>query len=911
MSKYTYLNAGNAAYVDQLYTDYRKDPESVESSWQKFFDGFDLGISAASDNNQQSDELSAGFTKEIKVLQLIDDYRRRGHLFTKTNPVRERRKHLPAIELQNFGLGDGDLDVIFQAGTQLGLVNATLRSIIEQLEETYSQSVGVEYDYIDDPQKSAWLRNRIEQNKNKTFFNVEEKKNILHKLNQANAFETFLHTKFVGQKRFSLEGSESFIPALDLIIEKGADLGVHEFTIGMGHRGRLNVLANVMQKKYKDIFAEFLQKNVHAESRFSGDVKYHLGYRNEFKTRNGKNISLDLSPNPSHLEAVDAVVQGKTRAKIDSKYNGNTNKIIPIIVHGDASLAGQGVVYEVLQMSKLKGYSTGGSIHIVINNQVGFTTDYEDARSSTYCTDLAKVVQAPVLHVNGDDAEAVCHVAQIALEYRQMFHEDIFIDLVSYRKYGHNEGDEPKFSQPTLYKEIQVHVNPKEIYAKKLISEGIISQDFSLEIQNIFNQQLQDLLEQVKTEDKILPSISTFTGKWENFKFANEAELFSPSQTAVSKDELKSVGEAITDLPESPKFLKKVQKLFESRKKSVETGIFDWAMGELLAYGTLQNENYPVRISGEDVERGTFSHRHAVLKHEETGERYLPLASLKGGAKFEIYNSLLSEYAVLGFDYGYALEEPETLVVWEAQFGDFANTAQVIIDQYIASAETKWQLSNGLVLLLPHGYEGQGPEHSSARIERFMELCADNNIQVVNCTTPANLFHVLRRQMHCKFKKPLIIFTPKSLLRHPKCISIIEEFTNGFFHELIDDHDAEPENVERVLLCSGKIYYDLLQKQSADAVKNVAIIRVEQLYPTPFPQIEELKKKYSRAKEWIWVQEEPENMGFWPYLCRKLSKSDLKIDLISRKESSSTATGYGDLHTTQQTAIIEQAFSNI
>lgn len=583
--------------------------------------------------------------------------------------------------------------------------------------------------------------------------------------------------------------------------------------------------------------------------------------------------------------------------------------MVPITIHGDAALAGQGVVYELLQMSKLEGYQTGGTIHIVINNQVGFTTDYKDARSSTYCTDLAKIVLAPVLHVNGDDSEAVSYALQIAMEYRQAFGEDVFIDILSYRKYGHNEGDEPKFTQPQLYNAIDIHPNPKEVYYRKLIAEESITPEFAVAIENDFKTKLDNLLEESKAQEGISEQRPVFIDDWKGMEFANDETISAIADTTVSEDEILAITEKISKLPENGKFLKKVERLFDGKRKMLETKTFDWAMGEQLAYGSLLKENFNVRITGEDVERGTFSHRHAVLSMEDTGEEYIPLNALETDAKFEIYNSLLSEYAVLGFEYGYAMINPQALVIWEAQFGDFVNTAQVIIDQYIASAETKWKVPNGLVLLLPHGHEGQGPEHTSARVERFLELSAENNIQVVNCTTPANFFHVLRRQQHRNFRKPLVIFTPKSLLRHPKCVSAIEEFTKGHFMELIDDEAVVASEVKKVLLCTGKIYYDLLERQEANSRKDIAIVRIEQLYPTPVAKMEELMLKYSNAKDFIWVQEEPENMGAWPFLYRKLRKSNLNLDVISRKESSSTATGYAKMHEKQQLAIIDEAFS--
>ncbi|MDB5011149.1 MAG: 2-oxoglutarate dehydrogenase component [Mucilaginibacter sp.] len=908
MDRLNYINSGNAAFIDSLYEAYQQDPGSVDFGWQKFFEGFDFG--RGSEAPAVSAETPEHFLKEIKVFNMIDGYRGRGHLFADTNPVRERRKYFPGKELETFGLSDADLDTVFNAGVEVGLGPAKLRDIVQMVEETYCGTIGAEYKYIRNPIKVKWFQERMESQRNKPSFSIEEKKLMLNKLNQAVVFENFLGTKFLGQKRFSLEGAEALIPALNSVIQKGATLGIQEYIIGMAHRGRLNVLANIMEKTYKEIFSEFEGKNYDMDSPFGGDVKYHLGFSTDVETENGNKVHLSLCPNPSHLEAVDPVVEGLTRSKIDFKYNGDYTKIAPILIHGDASIAGQGIVYEILQMEKLDGYRTGGTIHLVINNQIGFTTNYKDARSSTYCTDVAKVVLSPVFHVNGDDVEALAYVINMAMEYRQTFHDDVFIDILCYRRYGHNEADEPKFTQPVLYKAIEGHPNPREVYLQKLLAQGSVDAALAKEMEKNFRDLLQEKLNESKAEDRFTDSIPMFAGAWEGLHLASERDFSEPVTTSVSEQELLAIGKKLTDLPSDKEFFKKIEKLFEERSKMVnETHVFDWAMGELLAYGTLLKEDFPVRLSGEDVKRGTFSHRHAVLTLADSEEEYTPLDTIETKAKFSIYNSLLSEYGVLGFEYGYALANPNALTIWEAQFGDFFNGAQIIVDQYVASAETKWQRGNGLVMLLPHGYEGQGPEHSSARIERFMELCADNNIQIANCTTPANFFHVLRRQMHRDFRKPLVIFTPKSLLRNPKCVSPLADFTNGSFQELIDDQYADAKKVKRVLFCSGKIYYDLLEKQQADQRKDIAIVRLEQLYPTPVQQMAKIKAKYSKANEYIWVQEEPENMGAWPYLCRKFRKEEiLKLDVISRIESSSTATGYAKQHAAQQLHIITKAF---
>jgi 2-oxoglutarate dehydrogenase E1 component len=909
MDRLNYLNSGNAAYISSLYEAYKQDPESVEFGWQKFFEGFDFG------RDSQAPAASTGMPddnllKEINVMNMINGYRTRGHLFTKTNPVRERRKYFPGKELETFGLSEADMDTVFNAGVEVGIGPAKLRDIRQLLEDTYCQSIGAEYRYIRNPIKLKWFEDRMETKRNTPSFTAEEKKLMLAKLNEAVVFENFLGTKFLGQKRFSLEGAEALIPALDSVIKKGSDLGIEEFIIGMAHRGRLNVLTNIMEKTYKEVFSEFEGKNYVSDSPFGGDVKYHLGFSTDIKTQNGKNVHLSLCPNPSHLEAVDPIVEGITRSKIDFKYNGDHSKIAPILIHGDASIAGQGIVYEVLQMEKLDGYRTGGTVHLVINNQIGFTTNYKDARSSTYCTDVAKVVLSPVFHVNGDDVEALVYVINLAMEYRQVFNEDVFIDILCYRRYGHNEADEPKFTQPVLYKAIEAHPNPLQIYIKKLIAEGAIDEKYAKQLEKDFRAELQKMLDESKAEDRFTDTIPMFEGAWTGLHLANHKELISSIDTSVKEEDIIEIGNKLTTLPSGKAFFKKIEKLFEDRNAMVnKTKVFDWAMGELLAYGTLLKDGFPVRLSGEDVKRGTFSHRHAVLTLVDSEDEYTPLETIDTKAKLSIFNSLLSEYGVLGFEYGYALANPNGLTIWEAQFGDFFNGAQIIVDQYIASAETKWQRGNGLVMLLPHGYEGQGPEHSSARVERFLELCADDNIQVANCSTPANFFHILRRQMHRDFRKPLIIFTPKSLLRSPKCVSPIEDFTNGKFHEVIDDIYADPKKVKRVLLCTGKIYYDLLEKQQVDKRKDVAIVRVEQLYPTPIQQILKMKYRYDKATEFKWVQEEPENMGAWPYICRKFhNDTHLNLQVISRLEGASTATGFAKQHAAQQAHIVAKAF---
>jgi 2-oxoglutarate dehydrogenase E1 component len=905
MDKQSLVGNMGADALDELYNQYLQNPASVETSWQQFFAGFEFARARYGDVD--SDVIPEQVDKEFKVINLINGYRTRGHLFTKTNPVRERRKYIPTLEIKNFGLADSDLETVFSAGQQIGIGSAKLKDIISHLEQTYCMSVGAEYKYIRTPEVIDWLQSRMESSKNSYVFSIDEKKRMLQKLNEAVAFENFLHTKFTGQKRFSLEGAETTIPALDAVIDAGAELGIKEFVIGMAHRGRLNVLANILGKSYEDIFSEFEGKEFD-ENAFDGDVKYHLGFSTDVQTMHGKSVHLSLTPNPSHLEAVDPIVQGIVRAKLDEHKSASVNDIAPILIHGDAAIAAQGIVYEVIQMSQLKGYSTGGTIHLVINNQVGFTTNYIDARSSTYCTDVGKVTLSPVFHVNGDDVEALVYTIRLAMEYRQTFHQDVFIDILCYRKYGHNEGDEPRFTQPLLYKAIATHPNPREIYNQKLLSQGIVEANLAKEMEKSFKDLLQKNLDSSKLREKT--KVTPFMdGSWKGLRLSNTSDFDKSPLTAVDKKTILAIGSKISSLPKDKNFFNKIVRLFADRQQMLEgDGRLDWAMGELLAYATLLNEGFPVRVSGQDVERGTFSHRHAVVRLEDSEEQYIPLNNVSDKqANFYIYNSLLSEYGVLGFDYGYSFASPNSLVIWEAQFGDFGNGAQIIIDQYISSSEDKWRRMNGIVMLLPHGYEGQGAEHSSARLERFLSLSAEDNMQIANCTTPANFFHLLRRQLHRDFRKPLIVFTPKSLLRHPKCVSKIEEFTKAGFQEVIDDASANAKEITRVVFCSGKVYYDLLERKEQDKNTEVAIVRLEQLYPFPQKQIDSVVAKYKNAEEIVWLQEEPENMGAWTYLLRVWKNA--KYTLISRAESASPATGSHHQHDKEQKALVDKAFA--
>ena len=875
MDKYSFLNAAHTAFFADLYDRYLVNPDSVEPSWRAFFQGFDFGqeFSSATLTGSELPQMGAlsesvpdSIRKEFMVVKLIDAYRSRGHLFTKTNPVRARRTYEPTLDLENFGLNAADLDTVFSAGEILGLKATSLRNIIDHLQAIYCQSIGVEYMYIRKPDRVQWIQNWINVNDNQPSFTADQKKHILKKLTQAVSFEMFLHTKYVGQKRFSLEGNESLIPAIDAIIEKAASIGVKEFVMGMAHRGRLNVLMNIFGKSAKDIFSEFDGKD-YEQVVFDGDVKYHLGWTSARTADNGNEITMNIAPNPSHLETVGAVVEGIARAKQDNTYAQDPSKVLPIVVHGDAAIAGQGIVYEIVQMAQLDGYRTEGTIHMVVNNQIGFTTNYLDARSSTYCTDIGKVTLSPVLHVNADDAEAVVHAALFALDYRMTFKRDVFIDLLGYRKYGHNEGDEPRFTQPKLYKAIAAHENPKEIYTQKLLAEGVIDQAFVASLEEQYKQELEMQLEDSRKVEKTV--VTPFMADaWKDCTPATEQGMALKVTTAYPQDRLKSIAAHLTELPKGLKFLRKVDKLIEDRRKMVfETDQLDWAMGELLAYGSLLEEGFDVRISGQDVERGTFSHRHAVLKVEDSEQEVVLLRDMPSRqGDFHIFNSHLSEYGVLGYEYGYAMAHPKALTIWEAQFGDFSNGAQIMIDQYISAAEDKWELQNGLVMLLPHGYEGQGAEHSSARMERFLQLCAKDNMFVADCTTPANMFHLLRRQLKAAYRKPLVVFTPKSLLRHPLATSSLADFSQGQFQELIDDATAQASQVRKVVFCTGKFYYDLLAQRQELQRSDVALVRIEQLFPLPVDQIEAVMAKYTQADRWIWTQEEPRNMGAWSYL---------------------------------------------
>ncbi|WP_282112733.1 2-oxoglutarate dehydrogenase E1 component [Maribacter stanieri] len=919
MDKYSFLNTAHTSFFSELYDKYLVNPDSVEPSWRAFFQGFDFGMESSLEEleidenrttvlvNGNKSEMPESLQKEFQVIRLIDGYRSRGHLFTKTNPVRERRHYEPTLEIENFGLTSSDLETVFNAGDIIGIGPNSLKEIVRHLRSIYCDAIGVEYMFIRKPERVKWIQDWINVNDNHPNFESDRKKHILKKLNHAISFESFLHTKYVGQKRFSLEGNESLIPALDVIVERAAEMGVQQFVMGMAHRGRLNVLTNIFGKSAKDIFSEFDGKDYEQEI-FDGDVKYHLGWTSDRKSDNGNKIKMNIAPNPSHLETVGAVVEGIARAKQDAHYGDDFSKVLPIVVHGDAAIAGQGLIYELVQMAGLDGYKTGGTIHIVVNNQIGFTTNYLDARTSTYCTDVAKVTLCPVLHVNADDAEAVVHASLFALEYRMRFASDVFIDLLGYRKYGHNEGDEPRFTQPKLYKAIAKHKNPRDIYAERLIEEGVIDDTYVAQLEKQYKDSLEEKLEDSRKEDKTI--ITPFMAdEWKGFENVREWEMMEAVDTTFSKTKLNKIAEVITALPKGKKFLRKVEKLVKDRYNMYfEADNLDWAMGELLAYGTLLEEGFAVRMSGQDVERGTFSHRHAVMKVEESEEELILLNQLsEKQAKFQIYNSLLSEYGVVGFDYGYAMASPNTLTIWEAQFGDFSNGAQIMIDQYISAAEDKWKLQNGLVMLLPHGYEGQGAEHSSARMERYLQMCAKDNMYIADVTTPAQMFHILRRQMKVNFRKPLIIFTPKSLLRHPKAVSKIADLTNGGFKEVIDDDSADAKKIKSLVFCTGKFYYDLLAVKEENKRDDVALVRVEQLFPLPEKAMKEAIAKYKNAGDIVWAQEEPRNMGAWSHLLMHFSEAQ-KFRVASRRFYAAPAAGSSVRSKARHQQVIDYVF---
>lgn len=878
----------SAIWFDEYYKQFCEDPESLSSDWRNFFAGFEYATESTA-----MDGGSHWVSKEFKVAHLIDDYRKRGHLFTQTNPVRTPRKFSPTLDFVNYGLSNEDLDQEFEAGMLIGLGKSSLRHIIQKLQKTYCSNIGVEYMYIRNPEVVEWLTTYMETASNTPDFSVSVKTDIYKAIEKAVDFEQFIHRRFPGQKRFSLEGAEALVPGLQFLIDEAVLLGVEEIDFGMAHRGRLNVLTNIMQKPYENVFREFLAKE-YSENDFLGDVKYHLGYQS-CVTVQQKNIELNLLPNPSHLEAVGGVLQGFARGNADRKFGSDFNKVLPVLIHGDAAVAAQGVVYEVIQMSQLDGYKTGGTIHFVINNQIGFTTNYLDARSSIYSTDIGKVTRSPIFHVNSDDPEALVYVVQMAVRYRQRFHTDVFIDVLGYRKYGHNEGDEPRFTQPELYDAIAAHPNVKKIYAAQLVAENAFSQ--------------ADIIQSEKVVVDTLDAAFTLAGSQNRVDFFKFNRDNQPVDNALKADttRIKELAQQIFSLPADGGFIPKAYKIAEARLQRAADDKLDWSMCEMLAYAQVVTSGRNVRLSGQDSIRGTFSHRHSAFFINDTRNQYFPLNSITGynDARFNVWNSLLSEYGVLGFEYGYALADRNALVIWEAQFGDFNNVAQVIIDQYISSAEAKWGVQNGVVLYLPHGYEGQGPEHSSARIERFLQLAVNGNMQVVQPVSPANLYHILLQQASNPVK-PLVVFTPKSLLRHPAVTATFSELSDNTFRKLLVEYPTDPSLVKHLVLCSGKVYYDLKDKQKELNDTSRCIVAVEMLHPFPLKEIETVINSFENLAEVLWVQEEPINMGAAYYVVREMR--DHKTRVAARPASSSPAVGLMEQHLRQQKKLIDKAF---
>jgi 2-oxoglutarate dehydrogenase E1 component len=904
MSNFSHIFNAHPSFIESMYKQFKVSADSVDQEWRLFFEGFDFA-SVGEVGSSASVDSSVDMTKEFGVMSIIHGFRQRGHLLSSTNPIRQRKDRTPHLDLADYALTNDDLTKVFNAGEEIGLKNATLQQILDRLREIYCGHIGLEYAHIENREKRMWLRQKMETRNSSSDFglSIDKKKRTLEKLNGAVMFEKFLHTKYVGQKRFSLEGGETTIAALDAIINKSAEYGTEEVVMGMAHRGRLNVLANILGKTYEQIFTEFEGTSIPDQSFGDGDVKYHLGYSSQVKATGGQNLYLKLVPNPSHLECVNPVLEGFARAKVDMLYQ-DYNKILPILIHGDAAVVGQGVVYETVQMSQLPGYFTGGTIHFIINNQIGFTTDFDDARSSTYCTAAASLVQAPVFHINGDDPEAVVFAAELAAEYRSKFHNDVFIDMVCYRRHGHNEGDDPKFTQPKMYDLISDHPDPRVLYIKTLTERGDIEAKLAEDMEKGFWNMLQERLDMLK--EKPLPyTYQESEMSWKKLsKTFNTAELDQNLETGISKKDIEKITKHLMTTPESFSVMSKINRLQKSKKDLLDANQLDWGFAELLAFGSIINEGKNVRMSGQDVKRGTFSHRHAVFFDEKTNEQYNRLSGLHSQAKLHIFNSLLSEFAVLGFEYGYSLASPDNLVIWEAQFGDFFNGAQTIVDQFISAGESKWQRMSGLVMLLPHGMEGQGPEHSSARLERFLQMGADFNMIIANVTTPANYFHLLRRQLALPFRKPVVMMSPKSLLRHPKVVSPIKEFeTKNSFQQIIDD--ASVKNARRVLFCSGKIYYDLEEYREKNSISDVALVRVEQLFPLPEKKMRDIIKKHKEA-DVFWVQEESQNMGAWNFLLNYFRKDN--FECIARKASASPATGFKKVHDYQQEDLMKRAF---
>ena len=947
--KTSFLNKSNSAFIEEMYIKYIEKDPNLPKSWREYFKDLNDDIESIikevegpswaqrkkvnldkitnelAGQNQNISTSQSSITQSIKAIALIRAYRIRGHLIANLDPLgMMERNYIHELHPEDHGFKKEDYGKKIFIGSYLNTTSASINEILQKLRKVYCSNIGVEYMHISDPVEKIWFRERMENEENQINFTSNGKKAIFNKIVQAEGFEKFLAKKYVGTKRFGLDGAESLIPALEQIIKRGGQLGVKEIKIGMPHRGRLNVLANVLQKSYKRIFNEFAGEisNLRKEDS-TGDVKYHLGASSD-REFDGNSVHVSLTDNPSHLEAVNPIVLGQTRAKQFFHKDLKRKKVIPILIHGDAAFAGQGIVAECFAMSGLKGHNTGGTIHIIVNNQIGFTTSPRFARSSPYPSDLGKIVDAPILHCNGDDPEAVVHCAKIAIEFRQKFSKDVVIDMICYRRFGHNEGDEPSFTQPLMYKKIRSHPSTLKIYGEKLIKEKTISKS-DFENQIISFRSLLD--EQFKTAKDIKPKLDWFEGTWSRYQPKKGKDR--RGATGVDIDKIIKISEKINKVSEKINIHKTIQKILTNRHKCIlDKKNIDWASAESLAFATLLDEGYPVRLVGQDSGRGTFSQRHSVLRNQEDNTRFIPLNNISKKQKnFEVVDSLLSELAVLGFEYGYSLVEPETLTMWEAQFGDFANGAQVIIDQFISSGERKWSRASGLVLLLPHGYEGQGPEHSSARLERFLQLCGQENLQVMNCTTPANYFHALRRQIHRDFRKPLVIMTPKSLLRHKICVSNLDDFSKkNSFHRILEDHAFEKKNgfleleksknINKVIMCSGKIYFDLLEAREKYKRRDVVLLRIEQLYPFPAKSLVKSIKPYAKNAEFIWCQEEPKNMGAWSHVrdyiqwtLDFIKANNKNVSYIGRAPAASPATGYAKRHVAQQKEILEKVFN--
>ena len=918
------INSANRDYIDQLYTQYQSDPESLSDEWKWFFKGFDYGYLVDTDDKSSATVTVSQTVEDVQggknqpkyqridkgVVALVRAYRERGHYTANLNPLSKVCKHHPLLELSEYELSADDLDKAVGFSGFNYETDGSLRDLLEKLRVTYSGNIGIDTMYTSEKAESSWLEERMEPSLNKPSYPKEKKARILWQLIETEEFEQFLHNRYVGQKRFSIEGGESLLPLLDTLVESGSSLGVEEMVVGMAHRGRLNVLAHILHKTYAVILAEFEGAGRSEGAEDEGDVKYHQGFSYDFVTKQGQKMHLSLSPNPSHLELVNPIIEGMVQAKQDYLHDLERTRVVPVQIHGEAAFTGQGIVAETLNLSRLAGYSNGGTIHIIINNQLGYTATPEETRFTVYPTDVARSIRAPAFHVNADDPEAVVHVARMAMEFRQQFKKDVLIDLVCYRRHGHNEADDPTLTSPLMYRHIATHPTVANLYAKQVQNEGMVSIQ-EIDIMRAEVRRTLELSQEKAKRLKVKPRTNTFGGVWQGLTWAGDDW---EAITAVDKDTLQQIGARATSVPEGFSLHRTLERLLKVRQQMVAGDHpVDWGCGEMLAFGSLLLERIPIRLSGQDCQRGTFAHRHAVWHDIETGEKHTPLADLaQGQGRFEVINSMLSELAVLGFEYGISSADPNRLIIWEAQFGDFANGAQLVIDQYISSAEAKWHRMCGITLLLPHGYEGMGPEHSSARLERYLQLCAKNNIQVVYPTTPAQLFHVLRRQMHRSFRKPLIVMSPKSLLRNKNCVSDIAEFTEGGFRNVVDDVRVVPEDVRRVVICTGKIYYDLLAGCEQENIDSVALVRVEQLYPFPENDLRVVFKRYPKAEDFLWVQEEALNMGSWYFiqpLIDEILPLGISLQYCGRDEAASPAVGDHTQHLSEQQLIVDETLN--